>query len=82
MLLIQTNKMFVEDVDQKIEDVDKKIPDTSIFIETKDFNRLTKINVNARIEEASRNLGFKDHVETALDLGDKNGEKIKKNFKF
>ena len=81
MLLIQTNKMFVEDVDQKIEDVDKKIPDTSIFIETKDFNRLTKINVNARIEEASRNLGTKDHVETALDLGDKN-RKNKKNFKF
>ena len=30
----------------KIEDVDQKIPDTSKFIETREFNRLTEINVN------------------------------------
>ena len=55
ILLIQTNKILKK----KIEDVDKKIPDNSKFIVTQYFNGLTKINVNARTTEVSKNLANK-----------------------
>ena len=42
-----------------MEDVDKKTPDTSKFIETQDFDRLTKIILNARTSEASKTLQLK-----------------------
>ena len=35
-----------QNLEEKIEDVDQKIPDTSKFVVTQDFNRLTKINSN------------------------------------
>lgn len=38
--------------------------------------------INARMAKVSKNLEFENQAEAALDLGDKNGEKIKKNFKF
>ena len=38
MLLVHTNKILIK----KIEDVDKTIPDTSKFLETQKFTRLTK----------------------------------------
>ena len=41
---IDSNKQNLE---EKIEDIDQKIPDTSKFVVTQDFNRLTKINSNA-----------------------------------
>ena len=49
MLLVHTNKILIK----KIEDVDKTIPDTSKFLETQKFTRLTKINL-ARMTEASK----------------------------
>ena len=55
--------MFVDldkqNLEKKIEDVDKKTPDTSKFIETQDFDRLTKIILNARTSEASKTLQLK-----------------------
>ena len=33
---------------KKMEDVDKKMDNTSEFIETQNFNRLTKVNFNAK----------------------------------
>ena len=41
-------------LEKEIGDVDKKISDTSRYNEAQDFNRLTKINVDARMEEASK----------------------------
>ena len=75
MLLVHTNKILIK----KIEDVDKTIPDTSKFLETQKFTRLTKINL-ARMTEASKNLATKNQVETALDLRYKKEKKLK-NFK-
>ena len=48
-----------QNLEKKIEDVDKKTPDTSKFIETQDFDRLTKIILNARTSEASKTLQLK-----------------------
>ena len=48
-----------QNLEKKIEDVDKKTPDTSEFIETQDFDRLTKIILNARTSEASKTLQLK-----------------------
>lgn len=56
------------------------MPNTSKFAMTQEFNRLAKVNVNARITVASKNLATKRQVENALDWGDKNREKIR-NFK-
>ena len=39
------------------------------------FDRLTKVNFDARMGEALKSLATKTQVENALDLGD---EKIKK----
>lgn len=75
MLLVHTNKILIK----KIEDVDKTIPNTSKFLETQKFTRLTKINL-ARMTEASKNLATKNQVETALDLRYKKEKKLK-NFK-
>ena len=35
---------------------------------TQNFDRLTKINFNARMTEASKNLATKKQVQNALDL--------------
>ena len=43
-------------LEKKIEDVDKKTADTSKFILTQEFNRLTKINLNTRMKEASKRM--------------------------
>ena len=43
------------DLEKKIEDVDKKIPVTRQFIQMYNFRRLTKINSNAKMGEASKN---------------------------
>ena len=58
-----------ENFEKKIEDIDKKILDISQFIETQDFNRLTKMD--ARMAVASKTLTTKKQGENALDLGDK-----------
>ena len=42
-----------------MENIDGKIPDTSKFILTQDFNRLTKMNFNSRMAESSKNLATK-----------------------
>ena len=44
--IVDSNK---QNLGKKIEAVDKKIPDTSKLILTQDFNRLRKLNFNARM---------------------------------
>ena len=41
---------------------------------TQDYNRLTKINFNVRMTEASKNLATKKQVGNVSDLGNKNIE--------
>ena len=56
MLLIKTNKIFFK----KMENVDKKITNIRKFILIQDLNRLIKMNFNARMAEASKNLAPKN----------------------
>ena len=56
MLLIKTNKTFLK----KMENVDKKITNIRKFILIQDLNRLIKMNFNARMAEASKNLAPKN----------------------
>ena len=44
---------------------------------TKKFDTLNKINFNVRMTETSQNLVTKKQRQNALDLGDKNRQKIK-----
>ena len=56
--------------------VEEKIPDASNFINTHNFNKSTKVNFNAKMAEAPKDIAIKNQVETALDLGDGNRNKI------
>ena len=56
MLLIKTNKTFLK----KMANVDKKITNIRKFILIQDLNRLIKMNFNARMAEASKNLAPKN----------------------
>ena len=56
MLLIKTNKIFFK----KMENVDKKITNIRKFILIQDLNRVIKMNFNARMAEASKNLAPKN----------------------
>ena len=70
---IDSNKHNLE---KKIEDVVKKIYGTSKFIVTQGFKRGTKVNSDAKMTEILKKLSAKKKVENAVDLGDKNREKV------
>ena len=59
--------------------IENKIPDTKGSFRSPEFNRLTKISFDARIKEATKSLVSKSQVDNALDIADKNREKVKKN---
>ena len=61
---------------QKPQRLKKKVPDTTRFITTPEFNRLTKINFDATMKQESRSLASK-MSSTALDIADKVEKKIK-----
>ena len=61
---------------QKPQRLKKKVPDTTRFITTPEFNRLTKINLDATMKQESRSLASK-MSSTALDIADKIEKKIK-----
>ena len=66
MILIWLPKLLPVQKDTEIEN---KIPDTTSFITTPNFNRLTK-------------LSLKSEVKNTLDLGDKNRVKMKNLFQW
>ena len=66
MILIWLPKLLPVQKDTEIEN---KIPDTTSFITTPNFNRLTK-------------LSLKSEVKNTLDLGDKNRVKMKDLFQW
>ena len=64
----------------KAAETENKRPNTSSFITTPEFNRLTNISFDARMKEAEKILASKTEVKNALDVGDQNSKK-KKIFK-
>ena len=64
----------------KATEIENKICDTTGFITTPEFNRLTKLNFNARMEEEVESLASKGQVDTALDIADTNRGKNFKKF--
>ena len=50
---------------------ENKISDTNRFINTQEFNRLTKISLDTRMKEAEKSIVSKTEIKNALDLGDK-----------
>ena len=55
-MLNMTNLATKTALNTKATEIENKIFDTSYFINTQEFNRLTKICFDARIEEAEKNL--------------------------
>ena len=49
----------------KSTEIENKIPDTTSFITTPKFNRLTKIGFDAKIKEAAKSLALKSQVVNA-----------------
>lgn len=47
---------------------------TTVFVITPEFDRLTKLSFNARMKKARKSLPFRSNVTTTLDLAE---EKIK-----
>ena len=66
----------------KTREIENKIPDTTGFIATTEFNRLTNIRFDARMKEATESLASKDRVTTALDIADRNRENIQKTLDY
>ena len=54
------------------------VPDTTSFIYTSEFKRLTKISFDVRIKEIAKSFASESQVDNALEIADKNREKIKK----
>ena len=82
------NKKII-DTENKIPDITKLATKTALnmkdtdhgtshFIGNQEFNRLTKISFGARIKESVKSLANKAEVGNALDLGDRNTEKLRK----
>ena len=70
-------------MNKKATTIETKIPDTTGFITTPEFNRLAKINFDARTKQAAKSLASKIQADNALGLADKNREKNKlKTFKL
>ena len=66
----------------KATEIENKKLDTTSYITTSEFNRLTKISLNARIIEIAKSFASKNHVDNALNMADKNREKIEKIQRF
>ena len=58
--------------------MENKTPDTNHFINTHEFNRLTKISFDLRMKETAKSLPCKSQADNTLYLGDTNKKKIEK----
>ena len=54
-----------------------KIPDTAGFITIPEFNRLSKINFDARKKESTRSFASESQIDTTLDVADQKRKKKK-----
>ena len=64
----------------KAREIENKILDTTNSMTTPEFYRLAKMSFDARIKKVAKSLANKSQVNNALDITDKNREKMK-NFK-
>ena len=71
-LLILVPKLFCVQKPQ----IESKIPDTASFITTSGFNISTKVSFHVEMKEAAKSLVNKSQVDDALDIADKNREKL------
>ena len=63
----------------KSTEIENKILDTTTgFINTLEFNRLTKISFDATIKGAAKILASKSQVDNPLDIAGKSRENIRK----
>ena len=62
----------------KAVEIENEIPDTNHFINTHEFNRLTKLSFDVRMKETVKNLTSKSQPDNALYLRDKDRKKIEK----
>ena len=60
---------------QKLQKLRTKYFIPVIFINIKEFNKLTKTDFDARMKEAEKSFASKTEVSQALDLGDKQRKK-------
>ena len=68
-------------LNMKATEIENQTPDTNSFITTPEFNRLTKVNFDARMEEAVKNLATKSEIKNALEFwGQKHRKNKKKTF--
>ena len=70
-----TNRVTKAILNPKATLTEKKTPDTTGFINNLEFNILTKLSFDARVEEAPKGLPSKIQVDNALDVADKNRKK-------
>ena len=61
----------------KVTEIEDKIPDTTGFITTPEFIRLTELSFGARMKEVTKNFATKSKVTTALNLGEENKQNKK-----
>ena len=74
-----TNLATKTALNTKATEIGKKILYSTSFITRPEFNRLTKINFNTRMKQEAKSLASTGQVDTAaLDIADKNREKMKK----
>ena len=73
-------KNLVTNLNTKPTKIENEIPDTTRFITTSEFNRLTKISFSCKNEIRSKKPSIKRKVDTARYIADKIREKIKKTL--
>ena len=70
------------DLNTKATDIKNKIPNSSSLITTPEFNGLTKISFDESVKEAEKSFLSKTEAKNALDSGDKNRKKEKRQTIF
>ena len=68
---ISTNLTTKAALNTKGTEMENKIPDPTSFITAPEFNKLTKINFDARIIRETKSLANKTQEDAALSIDDK-----------
>ena len=65
----------------KATNIENKMSSTISFITFLEFSRLKKLSFDAKMKESAKNFAIKGQGGVVIDKTDKNGAKIKRNFK-
>ena len=65
----------------KATNIENKMSSTISFITFLEFSRLKKLSFDAKMKESAKNFAIKGQGGAVIDKTDKNGAKIKRNFK-